>query len=98
MRREEPVLVDAGAEQPLHFLGSTGYDDVRLVRRELGSARKGLPVPANECFPGTSDQSAKPPAERRIGVRLRQVPGHSEAFPRQAVDPGGAITTRGRNP
>jgi hypothetical protein len=31
-------------------------------------------------------------------VRLRQVPGHAEVSSRQAVAPGGATTTRGRNP
>jgi hypothetical protein len=87
--RELAVLVDAGAEQ-LQRLGSSGYDEARLVRRDLGGARKRLPVAANECFPDPSDQPAKPVAERRIGVWLRQVPGHSEALLRETVDPGGS--------
>ena len=50
MGREVPVLVDARAEQPLQLLGSSGYGDARLIRRDLGGARKRLPVAANECF------------------------------------------------
>jgi hypothetical protein len=97
MSRQVPVLIDGRAKQPLRLRGSSGYDDARLMRRDLGAARKGLPVAANEYFPGPSDQSAKPLAERRIGVRLKQVPGHSEAHHVRRF-PGGAITTRGRNP
>ena len=96
--REVPVLVDARAEQPLQLLGSSGYGDARLVRRELGGARRRLPVAANEFFRDPSDQLAKPLAGRQIEVRLRRVLGHAEALPRRTVDPGGATTPRGRNP
>jgi hypothetical protein len=95
--RELAVLVDAGAEQLLQLLGSRGHGDARLMRRGLRAAGMRLPVTANECFSDPSDQPATPVAERWLGVGLRQVPGHSEALPRQAVDSGGA-TTRGRNP
>jgi hypothetical protein len=98
MSRQVPVLVDGRAEQPLRLRGSSGYADALLRRRGLGGARKRLPVAANECFPDPSDQPAKPVAERRIGVRLRQVCGHSEALLRETVDPGVATKTRGSNP
>jgi hypothetical protein len=68
------------------------------VRHELGGARKHLPVTANERFRDVFDRFAKPLIGWQIEFTLRQVPGHSETLPRQAVDPGGAITTRGRNP
>ena len=82
MGREVPVLVDARAEQPLQRLGSGGYGDGRLVWRDLGGVRKRLPVAANEWFL-TLRSIAKPLVGRQIEVRLRQVPGHSEALPRR---------------
>ena len=77
--REVPVLVDAGAEEPLRLRGSSGYGETRLVRHELGSARKHLPVTANERFRDVFDRFAKPLIGWQIEVRLRQVPGHSKA-------------------
>jgi hypothetical protein len=47
MGRELTVLVDAGAEQPPQLLGSSGYSDARLVRRDLGGVWKPLSVAAH---------------------------------------------------
>ena len=93
MGREEPVLVDAGAEEPLRLRGSSGYGDTRLVRHELGRARKHPPVTANERFRDLFDRFAKPLIGWQIERRLRQVPRHSEALLSETVDPGGANTS-----
>jgi hypothetical protein len=75
--REVPVLVAARAEQPLQLLGSSGHGDARQDRRELGGARRRLPVRANEPFREMPDQLAKPLSGRHTEVRLRQAPGHA---------------------
>src|SRR5918995_2983462 len=98
MGGEVPVLVNARAEQPLQHLGSSGYGDARLMRRDFGGARKRLPVTANGRFRDPFDRLAKPLIGRQVEVRLRRVPGHSEALLREAVDPGGATRTLSRNP
>jgi hypothetical protein len=91
MGREVRVLVDAGAEQPPQLLGSSGYGDARLVRRDLGGAWKPLSVAAN------FEQLAWRRIGRLIEAKLGQVSAHPEASPRQAVDPGGAIAMRERS-
>jgi hypothetical protein len=91
MGRELTVLVDAGAEQPPQLLGSSGYSDARLVRRDLGGVWKPLSVAAH------LEQLARRLIGRQIEVRLGQVPAHPEASPRQAVDPGGAIAMPARS-
>jgi hypothetical protein len=47
MGRELAVLVDPCAEQPPQLLGSSGYGDARLVRRDLGGVWKPLSVVGN---------------------------------------------------
>ena len=96
--RELAVLVDAGAEQLLHLLGSGGHGDARLVRRGVRAARKRLPVTENGSFRDPSDQLVTPIAGRQIQIETEASAWACSGVPRQAVDQGGAITTRGRNP
>jgi hypothetical protein len=94
--REVPVFVDARAEQPLQLRRSSRDGDAWFGGR--GGAWKRLPVAANGCFLEPFDQLAKPPAGRQIEVGLKRMLGHAEALLRETVDPGGATTTRRRNP
>jgi hypothetical protein len=92
MGRELAVLVDPCAEQPPQLLGSSGYGDARLVRRDLGGVWKPLSVVAN------FQQLAKRLIGRPIEAKLGQGPAHPEESPHQpAIQPLAATPPRRAN-